>query len=127
MRFILPREEIIGSSREVQKVFKRGKKFAGNVVLFYYDIENGNGELRAAFSVSRKIRLAVHRNRLKRLMREAYRLRVRDLREMIKQKKAVLRIVAVVAEPINPFRTKLREVEKDFEVFFGKIKSELFS
>lgn len=127
MRLVLPKEEIIGSSRGVQEIFRRGKRFVGQHVLFYYVREVGNGEIKAGFIVSRKIRLAVRRNRLKRLMREAYRLHVGDVRDKVKHEKHVLRFVALTRESVIPLRLKLKEVEKDFEAFFEKIKSELVS
>jgi ribonuclease P protein component len=127
VRFILPKEEIIRSAREVHEILKRGEKVGGEHVLFYYVIEIGDGEVKAAFSVSRKIKFAVHRNRLKRLMREAYRLHVGDIRNELKQKNHVLKFVAMSTESVTVLRMKLKEIEKDFEFFFQKIRSELIS
>lgn len=127
MRFVLPKKEIIGSSKDIHEIFKRGKRIAGGRVLFFYVMDVGEGGIKSAFSVSKKIKLAVDRNRLKRLMREAYRLHAGDLREMLKNERVLLKFVGVMTEPIVPLNIKLKDVEKDFEFFFKKIQSELGS
>lgn len=63
----LPKKEIL---RDLDFVFKRGKFFRGKfLVLYHIDSE----EKKFGVAVSKKIKKKVKRNRLKRLVREAYR------------------------------------------------------
>jgi len=70
----------IGSRKDFQRVFSDGRKLAGrNLVLWYYSDPTRTGPAarrpRLGLSVSAKLGNAVTRNRLKRLAREAFRLR----------------------------------------------------
>ncbi|MCX5659517.1 MAG: ribonuclease P protein component [Planctomycetota bacterium] len=67
------RELKLGGSREFEAVFDaRVKKNHGPLTLFA--IPNDLGHLRLGLSVSRRVGNAVMRNRIKRLIREAFRL-----------------------------------------------------
>jgi len=67
----LPREIILKSNSEIDRVIQTGKKLSSDLfVVFIYQ----SGRSRVAFLVSKKIGTAVKRNRMKRLFREAYRL-----------------------------------------------------
>lgn len=59
---------------DFQKVYQRGRSFA-NRVLVMYVLAKGEGELsRIGISVSKKVGNSVVRHRVKRLIRESYRL-----------------------------------------------------
>ena len=75
MDFSLPRKDIIRSKKEIETLLSKGE------VLFRYPLkvyclrDTGNGTSRMMVSVpKRNFKRAVHRNRLKRLVREAFRL-----------------------------------------------------
>ncbi|NPV53131.1 MAG: ribonuclease P protein component [Firmicutes bacterium] len=57
---------------EFQRVFKTGKSHVHDLVVLY-TLESGLPTSRVGFSVSKRLGCAVRRNRLKRLLREAYR------------------------------------------------------
>ena len=63
----------LGSNSEFQKVYKSGKSFA-NKYLVMYVLENGTGCNRLGISVSKKVGNSVVRHRVKRLIKESYRL-----------------------------------------------------
>jgi ribonuclease P protein component len=90
IRYTLGKEERLKSRKAIELLFKRGKAFSIFPLRVLYIIEpailtdNKNG-LRTGFSVSTKnFSKAVERNRIKRLMREAYRLQKNDLAEQLK-------------------------------------------
>ena len=65
--------ESLKSNRDFQKVYKSGKSFA-NKYLVMYVLENGTGSNRLGISVSKKVGNSVVRHRVKRLIKESYRL-----------------------------------------------------
>lgn len=71
MQLGLPSEVRLRTTREFQRLYRDGRRFyAAHFVLICADAVQ---ELRAGFVASRKVGNAVHRNRAKRLMREAFR------------------------------------------------------
>ncbi len=73
------KEERLKSAKKIQSLFVSGKSLFKFPVKLAYRIENpeegGRTEIKAAFSVPKKrIKKAVDRNKVKRRMREAYRL-----------------------------------------------------
>ena len=64
---------IIKENAEFQKVLKSGKWFGADCLVIYV-LENGREENRIGVAVGKKAGKSVVRNRLKRLIRESYRL-----------------------------------------------------
>ena len=81
--FRLSKNSSLKSTSSIDNVFKRGQKISSELISLYYVKSNGRN-LRFAFSVGKKSHsLASTRNRLKRLMKEAFRLSAKELLEDI--------------------------------------------
>ena len=61
-------------NRDFQIVFKTGKSYANKILVMYVK-ENGTEKNRLGISVSKKVGNSVVRHRVKRLIKESYRLR----------------------------------------------------
>ena len=103
---------------DFRRVYDQGRRvFSAHMTVFYRRRENGEG-LRVGFTVSRVLGGAVERNRVKRRLREAVRLRRQDFREpvdvVINPKKSVLKA---------DFGELLAEVEKAFQTVRQRVES----
>ena len=77
--FELPRNEIIKNKRDFSRVYSMGKSFAcRDMVIYILNDERCNGKV--GFAAGKKLGCAVIRNRVKRLLRETYRLCKNDIR-----------------------------------------------
>ena len=105
-----PRKERL-RRKEFKEVFSHGKR-CGDGILTVYGLKLIGDERKAGFVVRRAIRQAVERNRLKRLLRELYRLHRDRLAEGIA-------IVVVISERARGLRFK--ELEKSFLPLLNRI------
>ena len=64
---------------EFKRLYNRGKSAASKFVVVYYS-PNGSAENRLGVTVSTKLGSAVHRNRIRRRLKEIYRLNERSVR-----------------------------------------------
>jgi len=72
--FSLSRRERIKKKKEMEAIFSSGKVFRGDfLVLRIYRSQESEDKPRFAFLLTKKIKTAVARNRIKRLMREVIR------------------------------------------------------
>ncbi|MDP4283898.1 MAG: ribonuclease P protein component [Bacteroidota bacterium] len=80
-RFTLKAHERLKSRKIIQQLFKEGKSFSNFPLrVIFLETENQLSCLQAGFSVStRHFKKAVDRNRIKRIMRESYRLQKNSL------------------------------------------------
>lgn len=79
MRYTLKNSEILKNKKRFQEVFKQGERFRGRIIECIFLLHKPRDEqnqvrVKVGFTVPRTIRKAVDRNRIKRLMRESYRL-----------------------------------------------------
>lgn len=72
MRLTLPKESLITKPWQYRQVYQQGQRLWGKGVTLIY-LENGQGQDRLGISVGGQ-KLAVRRNRIKRLLKEFYRL-----------------------------------------------------
>jgi ribonuclease P protein component len=81
IRYTLGKQERLKSRKLIDQLFKEGKFFSVFPIRVVWQYQqNTSGILQAGFTVSTKhFKKAVHRNRIKRLMKEAYRLQKNDL------------------------------------------------
>ena len=76
--FELPRAEIL-RKQEFNKVYSHGKSFACRDIVIYI-LRNENLKGKVGFAAGKKLGSAVVRNRVRRLLREAYRLNKNKIR-----------------------------------------------
>src|SRR3954454_22973311 len=69
----------LSRSAEFERVYRRGKSHGNRYLVLYAFPRGGSDGPRLGVSVSRKVGGAVHRNRVKRLLRDAFRAREADL------------------------------------------------
>lgn len=76
MRYTLGKDEKLKSKKQIAMLFSEGKRIKHlPLVLIYTPTLKENQPTKVGFSVpKRNVKLAVHRNRIKRLIREAYRI-----------------------------------------------------
>ncbi|HET7115852.1 MAG TPA: ribonuclease P protein component [Hanamia sp.] len=86
-RFTLKAHERLKSLKVIQQLFKEGKSFSHFPLrVMYVETENKLSSLQAGFTVStRHFKKAVDRNRIKRLMRESYRLQKNNLKNSLEK------------------------------------------
>lgn len=84
--FTLPKESRLKSQKSIGHTFEKGKTIQVYPIrLFYHFEETQNASVKVAFAVSRRnFKRAVDRNRIKRIMREAYRLNQYLLQDEVK-------------------------------------------
>lgn len=89
VRYTLGKTEKLKSRKLIEQVFKQGKSFSNfpfRVVYLFTEDEKIIQGVQAGFSVSTKFfKNATDRNRIKRLMREGYRLQKNNLQEAVKK------------------------------------------
>ena len=88
-RFGFPKSERLKSRKQIDVLFEQGKSFAVFPVraTYQFDLNEEKAGLQAGVSVSKRFfKKAVDRNRIKRLLREAYRLQKEDLQRETKTK-----------------------------------------
>lgn len=118
MRHTLKKSELLRGKFVFQEIFRNGRRTDGKLLHCYYiasDPRQPDGvQVTVGFAVSRKIRHAVDRNRIRRLMRESYRL----LKEILavpspQRARSVAVIVLFAPSPNGPLLPSFRDVFDD--------------
>ncbi|MCC7400993.1 MAG: ribonuclease P protein component [Chitinophagaceae bacterium] len=91
-KFTLGKEERLKSRKQIGLLFRDGRKISVSPFYIYYLLSTASdvkgSHLQSGVSVpSKNFKKAVDRNRIKRLIREAYRLQKIPLQEKLKEKK----------------------------------------
>lgn len=77
--FELGRNKILRGNGEFNKVYSKGRSFANREMVIYV-LEDETLKGKAGFAAGKKLGCAVIRNRVKRILREAYRLNQHSLK-----------------------------------------------
>lgn len=102
--------------REFQTVFREGRRVERPLVLLFW--RSAGGSAKAGFAVSRRVRGAVLRNRSRRRLREACRVKRRCLPSGVQ--------VVLVARPAllaRPFESICRDVGEGFQVIAERCRA----
>jgi len=113
-QFTLGKSERLKSRKQIEQLFSEGKNFPLSPFRIYYlvtpFINNASSNLQFGAGVSAKnFKRAVDRNRIKRLMREAYRLQKKQLQEALKQKKLQLNVFFIYTGKELPMFNTVKE------------------
>lgn len=92
-QFTLGKEERLKSRKVIEELFNEGKGFAsGSIRVNYLFTENGPGLQFGAGASTRNFKKSVDRNRIKRRLREAWRLQKLPLSELLVQQNRSLAV-----------------------------------
>ncbi|MBK8784995.1 MAG: ribonuclease P protein component [Chitinophagaceae bacterium] len=125
-RYTFKKDEKLKSRKTIEQLFKEGKSFSNFPfrVLWQFT-ELAKAPVQTGFAVSSKhFKKAVDRNRIKRLMREAYRLQKNELQTqlMLQRKQLAVFIIYVgnelpdhdfIVEKMNPVLTRLIKITNE--------------
>ncbi|NQT26644.1 ribonuclease P protein component [candidate division KSB1 bacterium] len=100
----LPKREIIKKPDDFRMIIQTGQKWTGRCVMVFY---LPSTERRIGFAVSKKLGNAVFRNKIKRWMREAYRVRKHEI--------GSLQMILMAKN--RAVENGLADIENDMEIF----------
>ena len=114
-KFSLSKSERVKQKKDFQKIYSNGKTLysSGNKIKLSYYVQSSVNEIgiRAAFVVSRKSGNAVWRNRVKRLLRESFRLNKLELHELCCSKNI---LILLSLSPGNFNQKNLKKIELNY-------------
>ena len=112
-QFTLGKNERLKSRKQIELLFKNGRRINDSGIRALYmlqDAEEGQHNLQLGVSVSsRNFKRAVDRNRIKRLLRESWRLQKNDLRSRQEENKKILLVFLIYTGKEMPAFHELNE------------------
>lgn len=117
----LGKVEILRGHKTFSEILAKGTRFQGTYIRSYIlpvDWEFNRGvRVRVGFGVNRQVKSAANRNRVRRLMREAYRLNKERLVRFARERQRYFSIVFLFKENKETDISKLglRDIEKDIQ------------
>jgi len=122
-KFGLSKKEIIKKSQEITQIIKNSNSVSGNLIKIYFRISPKRDVIsRVAFAVSKKVKPAVLKNRVKRLLREVYRLNKHRLIDLLSLKdKSIDLVMIYIGDKEVLKRLKYADFENDFLQSMEKI------
>ncbi|OQP67040.1 ribonuclease P [Niastella vici] len=114
-KFTLNKTERLKRRKIIEQLFSEGRAVTAFPIRVQYKLidQPGTGPLQAGFSASsRNFKKAVDRNRIKRLMREAYRLQKAPLEQALQTKKRQLALFLIyTGRELPPYALVKEKVE----------------
>ena len=95
-RYTFKKDEKLKSRKTIEQLFKDGKSFSNFPFRVLWKFNDTGGSIQTGFAVSTKhFKKAVDRNRIKRLMREAYRLQKNELQSLLTHQQKQLAVFII--------------------------------
>ena len=96
-RYTFKKDERLKSRKQIEHLFNDGQRFSVSLFRIFYSLQNNpasiNQSLQAGFGASsRNFKTAVDRNRIKRLIKEAWRLQKNSLHDHLHEEKKKLSV-----------------------------------
>jgi ribonuclease P protein component len=106
-KFTLKKNERLKSRKQIEELFSQGKKINFSPLLLYYSFAPAGPPLQMGAGVSSKFfKKSVDRNRIKRLIKEAYRLQKIPLQIKLKERNTRLNVFFIyTAKAIPAYET----------------------
>ena len=115
----LKKEEILRGYEAFSKIITKGKNIKSGNLSFYYVTEALQSNfIEIGFAISKKIKGSVKRNRIKRLLREYYRLNKEQLYLVLSKKSCSVRCVVIFSltnQTDKAIRLGFNDVKNDFD------------
>jgi len=124
-QFTLGKSERLKSRKQIEHLFNDGQRFNLSFFRIFYSIANSSdvkdAPLQAGFAAgSRNFKTAVDRNRIKRLMREAWRLQKNELKgHLAKQKRRMDVFLIYTGKELPVYSEVSSTIQKIIEKLFG--------
>ncbi len=122
--FTYPKAERLKSRKLIGRLFSSGKSIGNFPLRVLYEMDNEVAEtLQAGVTVSsRSFKKAVHRNRVKRILREAYRLHKAELKEQLETSGCKLFLFIIYTGKELP---ELEEIQLKMKQVLQKIAAQI--
>ncbi len=125
MRYTLGKEEKLKGRKLIEKLFAEGKRVKSFPIqlIYFKNLEETDATVKVGFSVpKRNIKLAVNRNRIKRVLREVYRKNKHIFSSQLKES-YVFMFIYMAKEEINYAELELT-ITKLCDKFLTKINED---
>lgn len=129
MKNSLKKSEILRGYKVFSKIIRTGNVIKRGNLSFYYLVVNfdENLLLKIGFAVSKKIKTAVNRNRIKRLLREYFRLNKETFYKIVLQKKKSIYCIVMFNASIieNIKKINYSDIKNDFNRIISDLENQI--
>lgn len=108
-QFTLGKKERLKSRKAIEQLFHEGKKFTITPFRIFYALNDNKGLLLGSGVSTKNFKKAVDRNRVKRLIREAWRLQKKSLDETVDRQEKGLHVFIICTIREMPDYTLVKE------------------
>ena len=127
MRQTLPKSNILRGYKRFSRVLNEGSSLSGENLLCFVapSVETNNRNIVVGFSVPKKIiPLAVHRNAIRRLIREAVRKHIREMEDTLKINNRKIDVVLMIKNNrlMKDREISVNAIEDDWLIFQREIE-----
>jgi ribonuclease P protein component len=129
-RYKMPKAYMLAGKKQFETLFQSGEAFFVYPYRIIYQIETNTTKPNFEIGISvpkRKFKLAVHRNRLKRLTKEAFRLNQHPLHLCLDHAKVNIKILFIYthieAITFETAQKSILKIIKQFEIILSKYNS----